>query len=329
MKDLSQSIARLLQKAANNKDKDSISDWKNRNPQNERFLQNLETYWNSHAETSRSSATSEARQRLISRLSPISEKRHAKTFFLATKSQRIAAILILILTISGLSVYLSSEYIFPTQANWIEVSTQAGQQSKVTLPDGSLVWLNSNTQLKYQMQRKTRKVNLSGEAYFEVYHAEKNPFVVETSEATIKVVGTKFNLSHYPESNITETSLLEGKIELTIDQNNKTAVLNPSEKAIYNATDQSLRIIQYRVSNDISWKEGVLAFENVPFVNLIHKLERFYAVEFRYDEKQFENKHYTGTLDNLSIQSVLDFINLTIPVNYEIDNKTIHLDLKR
>ena len=211
----------------------------------------------------------------------------------------------------------------------MEISTEAGQRSKVSLPDGSLVWLNAGTVLKYCPDKNERKVSLSGEAYFEVNHSPDYPFVVETSDTKIKVLGTKFNVSHYSGSKITKASLLSGKIEMTLDQSDRVVDIRPGEKITYNEETQALNKAEAIVQNDILWRQGVLVFENESFNDLILKLERYYAVNFAYDRALFENIHYTGTINNLNINSVLEFINLTIPIAYEIDNKTIKLNLNK
>ena len=242
---------------------------------------------------------------------------------------RVAAVFVFAFSIAGLSIYIASETNLFYKSNWVEVSTEAGQRSKVSLPDGSLVWLNAGTVLKYCPDKSDRKVSLTGEAYFEVSHFQDYPFVVETGNAKIKVLGTKFNVSHYPGSKITEASLLSGKIVMSIDKSDKVVGIRPGEKVIYNAETQALNKTEAIVQNDILWRQGVLVFENESFNDLIMKLENYYAINFVYDSITFENIHYTGTINNININKVLEFINLTIPINYEIDNKTIKLDLNK
>nr|WP_262921475.1 FecR family protein [Maribellus maritimus] len=226
-----------------------------------------------------------------------------------------------------MSIYIASETNLFYRNNRVEIFTEAGQRSKIILPDGSLVWLNAETVFKYCPDKKERRVNLSGEAYFEVSHSVDYPFVVETGDAKIKVLGTKFNVSHFPGSETTKASLLSGEIEMSSDKINKSVKLKPGEKLIYNVKEHTFREIETNVQNEILWTKGILVFENELFNDLILKLERYYAVKFIYNKDAFENIHYTGTIDNLSVNKVLEFINLTIPINYEINNKTIELSL--
>lgn len=328
MKDISLIIARVLLKVAKKEEVDALAAWEEKSSLNKSFLINLIAFWELPADNEElSEKTDVARNRLLTRMKSAEENRKEKslTYYLL----RVAAILIFAFFISGLSIYIASETNIIHKSSWVEISTEAGERSKVSLPDGSLVWLNAGTVIKYCPDKKERKVSLSGEAYFEVNHSPDYPFVVETSNTKIKVLGTKFNVSHYPGSKITETSLLSGKIVMSIDKSGKIVNIRPGEKISYDSETQALYKTEAIVENDILWKQGILVFDNESFNNLIPKIERYYAVKFIYNKAVFENIHYTGTIDNLNINRVLEFINFTIPITYEIDNKTIKLDLNR
>ena len=320
-------LARILLKAAKKDEADAISQWKNISEKNASFVDLLEAFWNRPVEEPPSGRLTAARERLLVRLNSkrsVPEER-SLTWFLS----RIAASIAILIAVAGLSVYIASETNLFYKSGWVEISTGAGQQSRVALPDGSLVWLNAETVVKYHPDKEERKVSLTGEAYFEVSHAPGYPFVVETGDVKVNVLGTKFNVAHYPGSKITEASLLSGKITLSLGESGKSVDLKPGEKVIYDADEQVVSKTEANVQNGILWRQGILYFENVPFDELVLKLERYYAVKFVYEKDTFENIHYTGTINNLTINSVLEFINLTIPIAYEIDHKTIKLILKK
>jgi len=323
MKDIALIIARSLLKVAKKEEKDSLSKWKYILKENISFARGMEEYWNLPIEEIPDERLNEVRKRLLIRLNTKISKPIKRS--LIYYSSRIAASIFFIIFIAGLSVYVASETDFFYVENELKVSTEAGQQSKVTLPDGSLVWLNSETIVKYDPAKGSRKVSLLGEAYFEVSHDSKRPFIVEIGNTKIKVLGTKFNVSHYPDSKMTEASLLVGKITLSLPGSSKEIALKPGQKLSYNAKKHVYSKQTIEVQNEILWRQGILFFENELFNDLIRKLERYYAVKIIYDEGIFGDLHYTGTIDNLSIKKVLDFINLTIPMKYEIENKTIKL----
>ena len=323
MKDIPLIIARSLLRIAKKEEKDSLSKWEGISWENTFFVQGMEEYWNLPIEEIPDKKLNAVRKRLLIRLNTKISKPIKRS--LIYYSSRIAAAMFFIISIAGLSVYVASKTVLFYAGNEVEISTEAGQQSKVTLPDGSSVWLNSETIVKYDAAKGLRKVSLLGEAYFEVSHDSERPFIVETGNTKIKVLGTKFNVSHYPDSKMTEASLLAGKITLTLPGSSKKIALKPGQKLSYNAEKHVYLKQTIEVQNEILWRQGILFFENELFNDLIRKLERYYAVKIIYDEGIFGNLHYTGTLDNLSIKRVLDFINLTIPIKYEIENKTIKL----
>jgi len=327
MKIIPQIIARTLLRISSKEEEETLSRWKNLSKTNKSFVDGLETYWKKPVDQLPDKRLQNARKRLLVRINSLGEEKVQRTRF--AQGLRIAAAVAAVVTISGISIYIASVTgVFRTK-NYVEVATEAGQQSKVTLPDGSLVWLNAETDIKYSFLRNKRTLILSGEAYFEVKHDPTKPFIVEAGDTKVEDLGTKFNVSHYPESRITQASLLAGKISMSLKGNSNKIVLSPGQKLTYNEDAHTFTKTIVNVQNEILWRQGILIFENEPFDNLVRKLERYYAVKFIYDKASFENKHYTGTINNLSINRVLDFISLTIPIQYEIDNKTIKLENKK
>ena len=324
MKNIPLIIARSLLQVAKKEEKDSLSEWECVSDENASFFRNIKEYWNFQAEEIPNERVNVANQRLLARLNTLVPIQHHQKSFLYYSS-RIAALLFLIVTFAGLSIYIASRTGLLYKPGRVQVATEAGQRSQVTLPDGSLVWLNSETRLSYYTQQNHRIVSLSGEAYFEVTHNARRPFIVETGGTQIKVLGTKFNVSHYPDSKITEAALLTGKITMSMQGSKEEIKLHPGQEITYDAGKHVYLKKTTAVRNVILWRQGILVFDNEPFTDLIQKLERYYDVKIIYNKLNFENIHYTGTINNLSIKKVFDFINLTIPVKYEIENKTIRL----
>lgn len=328
MKDISHSIARKLLKVAKKEDENELSEWGKLSPGNAVFLERLKTYWNEEREEQTSDRLISARERLHTRIFQIEWKKPERTllpFFF-----KIAATILVLLSVSGLFFYMVHKNAGVNKSEWFEIATEAGQRSKVILPDGSLVWLNAETTVRYQPDGKERKVLLSGEAYFEVTHSTNYPFVVLTGNSKIRVLGTKFDVSHYPDSKQTTASLLSGKITMTFENKNGQSVeLKPGEKIVYDIDRNSYLKTESSVQDEMLWKQGTLVFDNEPFDQLVKNLERYYAVTINYKTVDFCDIHYTGTIENLSITKVFDFINLTIPISYEVNNKTITLQLRK
>ena len=115
-----------------------------------------------------------------------------------------------------------------------------------------------------------------------------------------------------------------GSITMTLPDKKEIEVF-PGQKIAYNEEKNSYTKRMVDIEKEITWRDGILVFENVLFEDLLYKLERYYDVRFIYDNSIVKDIHYSGTVDNLSINKVLEFINLTITMNYEINNKTIYL----
>lgn len=327
MKDNSLKIARLLLHVASKKERESLDKWKELSNTNASFVDSLNKFWNQPVETTQSEEFNQLRERIISRINIPKSKPSTRIFrFYLT---RVAAAILFSISIVGSTMYIISKTDILPSNNSVMITTEAGQRSKVILPDGTQVWLNAETVLEYQENKNERRAMLFGEAYFEVTHAEEHPFFVNAGETEVKVLGTKFNLSHYPESKITEAALLSGEITMTVKNIGKEIYLTPGERIIFDSEQHILSKDTYsKVQNEISWKQGILYFEDDPFNEMIHELERYYGVKFIYKPADFDKIHYSGSIDNLGINKVLEFINLTIPINYEVNNKTIDLKLK-
>ncbi len=226
------------------------------------------------------------------------------------------------------------------------VATKKGSKSQVTLPDGTRVWLNADSRLAYvgDFQGAVREITLTGEAFFEVAKDVKRPFIIHANSIDIKVLGTVFNLRSYAGESTTETSLLHGKIEVTLhNQPDNKIILKPNEKLIVANTitnDNSKNIelngkedqmetplltlskIRY-VSNDTLpteayWVQNKLAFDNETFDKVVSKIERWYNVEVVIRNEQLKEQHYTGYFEGNTLEDVMEALHISGGLNYKI-----------
>lgn len=175
------------------------------------------------------------------------------------------------------------------------ITVPAGQRVNLDLPDGSNVWLNAGTTMKYPVSFMKGKgeVILNGEAYFEVAHNEKSPFVVRTHAMDIEVLGTKFNVEAYSKKAVFEASLMQGKIRVKSPHNEKTAVvLLPN----YKTTLKDGRLVVSKIDdyNVYRWKEGLYCFKSKRFTQIMEDLERYYDLKIQVDKKSIESVALTG-----------------------------------
>jgi ferric-dicitrate binding protein FerR (iron transport regulator) len=207
-----------------------------------------------------------------------------------------------------------------------------GGQFFIKLADGTQVWLNSESQLKYPVafiEGKTREVELIyGEAYFEVTPSSQNngaKFKVINKSQEIEVLGTAFNIKAYKDENTIYTTLAEGSVAITFD--NKSEILVPNQQSIFNTTNSNFKLKTVDVYNEISWKDGVFSFERKPLKDIMKVFARWYDMEVVFENKSLEDEKFFGVLDKeQSIKEILETIkNFKIIENYEIKDKTIIL----
>ena len=266
---------------------------------------------------------------------------------------RIAAVFVIALFIGALGYYLLSKNSSSTSGNqYVEYISPLGSRSFVQLSDGSKVWLNSGSTLKYHRSYgiNNRELLLSGEAFFEVEKNKNLPFIVKTSEINITALGTKFDVKAYSEEQTIETTLIEGSVSLesTTVNLNQNVVLKPNEKAVFTKKNQSIELISQQQNKNkqtataitkpkleiiesiepepiISWKDKRWIISNEKLGDLAVKLERRYDVNFIFDNDLLKDYSFGGTLEDESLEQVMKAIQFSSPIKYIIDDKTVYV----
>lgn len=206
------------------------------------------------------------------------------------------------------------------------VTTTLGEKTSVTLPDGTKVNLNSGSKLRYpsSFSGTERKVELSGEAFFDVVKNETLPFIVQTHDLNVRVLGTKFNVEAFPNASAVNTTLISGKVILEKELNKKMVSLTemkPNERAVYLINDQKLSLSTEKNLNQyIAWKDGKLVFLNDPVEEVVKKLGLWYNVSVVIKSEELKNSHFTGTFTNETIEKVLTLLSVSSPIDYKIND---------
>lgn len=207
---------------------------------------------------------------------------------------KIAAVVVVML-IAGI-------YFYTQKMNEINLATNTiivpvGQRANIQLPDGTNVWLNARTQMTYPayFTGAKREIELNGEAYFEVSHDAEKPFVVHTKSFEVKVLGTKFNVKAYNDTEDFTTALMEGSVEVTNTMNkNNTIRLLPDQKVDY----REGRLFRSSIEDyDIyRWREGLMCFKDIQFIDLIRQFENSYGVSIIIENEKAKEKVFSGKL---------------------------------
>jgi len=217
--------------------------------------------------------------------------------------------------LSGVLIYRLSHNVDRQQ--YTEVFTPRGEKTKVRLPDSTIVYLNSESSLKFLADNfhKERQVDLTGEAYFEIAQDSRKPFDVNTRDYTVRATGTAFNVMAYADFKRTETTLVSGKVNILY--RDKTIPLEPNTKFILRGN--TISVEEAEVFSETCWKDNKFNFNKIPFTELIRRLERWYNVDIAINEPgAFADQYYSGTFRHEeTIWQVLDVIRMTTPFDYE------------
>ncbi len=226
-----------------------------------------------------------------------------------------------------------------------EISTRLGSKSQVKLPDGSIVWLNAGSKLEYAKDfgKSTREVTLIGEGYFDVVKNKDVPFIINTQSIRIKVLGTVFNVKAYPEDKQTETSLIQGRIEVTIkNRPDDKIILSPNEKLI--VENELIEAASKQKTTDLiptvsinklkfitpdstiaenQWVENKLVFRDQTFEELAKMMERWYNVKLEIQSDALKSTRMNGNFEKESIDQAIEALKLIIPFKTNQKGNTI------
>lgn len=204
-----------------------------------------------------------------------------------------------------------------------------GKNFKLTLSDGTVVSLNSGTTLKYPEQfgiNGKRNVYLTGEAFFEVAKDKQHPFIVNANQVDIEVLGTKFNVSAYPENPSVNGTLVEGSIQMyEVENKLNTVLLQPNQMATWNKNSKKIITKQVDPSFYSAWTKGELAFKDTPFSTIAKIIQRTYDVEIINENTVLAKQNFTGTIkiSESSVENILELLKRDTPFTYSIKGNTI------
>lgn len=234
---------------------------------------------------------------------------------------------------------LLSWYVYQNHQTKEELSysiVPKGERRRLILSDSTIVWLNADSKLSYpeHFGNHSREITLSGEAYFEVKHDASRPFTVHTRNIDIRVLGTVFDVKAYPHDPEIETSLIRGLVRVTIHNgknNRQQVMLHPNQKIVLpnspepggvqkNIPDNPQRMVketaELQLAKETGWRNNSLSFEDERFLELVPRLERWFDIKVVVQKPEMNNLRFTGTLDNASLETVMQALLLSAHFNY-------------
>jgi len=268
-----------------------------------------------------------------------------------------AAIVLVILTVFSYRHFATEKQATTIAAvKWLHQTTRPAFKSVLTLADGTVVTLNSSTTLKFpeNFTGKTREVYLDGEAYFDVHKDHEHPFIIHTNKMNVRVLGTSFNVKAYRNEQASETTLIRGSVEVTLnDRPSDRIILKPKEKLVVQnnifskkstntiadtssqesagkGTRYSLTNLTYFPNNDktiveTSWVQNKLVFSDKDFGQLSDQLERWYGVHIEFANDHIKQYRFTGLFTTETLPQALDALKMTEHFDYKIKDSTIYI----
>ncbi len=203
------------------------------------------------------------------------------------------------------------------------INTPKGGQQMIVLPDGSKVWLNSASSMKFptQFNDSVRKVEINGEGYFEIQPNKEVPFIVSSKKLTVRVLGTHFNINAYEDEAEEKVALLEGSVQLSSPSTELNQIIEPGQQASLDGSGK-LSVSEVDVENIIAWKQGKFKFESMDIESIMRQISRWYDIEVEF-EKNIQQR-FNGTISkDVSLITLLKALGETEEVNFKIEGRKI------
>jgi len=271
-------------------------------------------------------------QQLREQIAPVIPTQNPKTIIKKLWAYGIAASLVMAIVIIGLNFLPFSKADPREQITWKTISADAGKVIALNLPDGSNVWLNAGSKLSYPNHfnsQHLRNVRLSGEAYFEVKHDKRHPFVVESDSIKTTVYGTGFNVRAYPNESDVAIAVSSGKVGV----NTKNALRSPdpifllaSDRLIYHKTNKAFTRSKTAINDINGWQKGLIVFEQSPIKEVFEELSRRFNVKFSTKRLFKGSCKLTARFENKPLPTILKTLHTAMNITSNQINGTIYVE---
>lgn len=309
-------------------EKEFLYNWISKSESNAQYYTQIKDLWEaSLANASELAQTPQEWERFNRRIAAHPKKTELR--FSMVSWYRVAAVLVIGLLIANLLItnFKATDPVYFTSV------APKGSVSQTILPDGTMIYLNAGSEIKYDVNTnsKQREVYITGEAWFDVKKDKQRPFVVHTPFYDVKVLGTQFNVKTYKDDETVVTTLEEGSVQVLSSDNLKlkeNITLEPGQQLVYNKTKRKLHRTTVDTRLFTSWKDNKLIFLDMEFGELVQLLERKYGVDIVVADKSILNDHFTGTIKNETILEILNIIQHTHPIRYELEGQKVIIQKK-
>ena len=363
-------IEKYLQNELNDSEKEELANWVKSNQKNNHYFSQLKNIWLFSGINKTDNNIDLEKEFEIIKLKLGDAENHNKPRYKLYKQNKYSKTIInYILKVAAFvllfySIGLTILHINDKKTEYNEVTTRRGEKSQLVLSDGTTIWLNSETKIKYPSRLKSNNINiyLDGEAYFNVTKKKNRKYIINTSMLNIEVLGTCFNVKSYPDEDIIETTLEKGSVLINPNKkqgkSNQSIILNPNQKATFIKNSEKINITKISspdkssnqephkielkekvtikprliVSKQIdtelytSWKDGRMVFRKESFFNLSKKMERWYDVQIIILDDELKDWKYTGIFEKETIEQALEALSMSMSFQYTIEQNLITIN---
>ncbi len=310
-------------------EKEYLLQWLEQSVENRMLFKEMYDCWlQSNAILTQNSHTEEALTQLRQRIQSTSNNQKVPKHTFMHHITRMAAAIFLLLA-AGYTGYMlhDSQKSDPVIMN--KLLTANRSKGRFTLPDGSTVWLNANSMLEYPetFTGEKRVVRLNGEALFDVKKNKDRPFLVQADGMDIEVLGTRFQVQNYPDKAIIETVLEEGSVKVGGSYFPHPTILVPGQLITYNKENTHTDIKSVNSSDYTNWIHSKLVFDNSLLADIIINIQKWYGVDIVAPTSLTASTRMSFTIRNESLDEILKYMSLTIPVSYQWENNKLYLSL--
>ena len=236
--------------------------------------------------------------------------------------RQAAAILLIPVLAFFLGYIIYSNSVTTAALAWVEINAPQSSRIQFSLPDGSAGWLNSGSKLSYNpVFAKHREVNLTGEAYFEVASSAKE-FKINVSGMEIRVLGTSFNVSAYPDDDFAHVVLTEGRVQVNGTHRDFERILAPGERLAFYPAENTVNVQKVEPYSFTAWKDGLIVLDNEPLEQAVNRFERWYNVDIEIKDDVLKKYRFKATFEDEPLEEVLKLLSVSTPMEYAFEKRT-------
>jgi len=217
-----------------------------------------------------------------------------------------------------------------TTVSYTKIIAPEGHKTQIVLPDSTYVWMNSGSEIQYpsDYSEQNRMVTMKGECFFDVVKDPAHPMVVTGSKFKVKVYGTRFNVNEHQLKNAADVTLVSGKVQVLSLQDKLISDIKPGEQLVLNEGKYHLQKAE-NLEALTAWLNNMLIFDNQPFEEVIHYLEKWYGVKIQLDKDLYYRHNYTFKVKTESLREVMELISVITPIQYNIEGEQVTIKYKK